>query len=30
MIWLGSVYWICEKCHVVYVQVNAERDADPA
>jgi hypothetical protein len=20
MIWLGSVYWICEKCHVIYVE----------
>lgn len=21
MIWLGSLYWICEKCHTIYVQV---------
>lgn len=20
MIWLGSAYWVCERCHVIYVQ----------
>lgn len=20
MIWLGSAFWICEKCHTIYVQ----------
>ena len=21
MIWLGSAFWICEKCHRIYVQM---------
>jgi hypothetical protein len=24
MIWLGSVFWICEKCHIIYGQVQDE------
>lgn len=23
MIWLGGVYWICETCRVIYVQVQS-------
>lgn len=29
MLWLGSVYWICSKCRVVYVQIaNETRGGD--
>lgn len=24
--WLGSVYWICEPCHVIYVQMTSAEE----
>jgi hypothetical protein len=26
MLWLGSAYWVCEKCHVIYVQAISPRN----
>jgi hypothetical protein len=28
MIWLGSAFWICSKCHQIYVQQVGERTVD--
>ena len=31
MVWLGLAFWICEKCHTIYVQVadGAQSPATP-
>lgn len=28
MIWLGSAFWICAPCHVIYVQTGSEARDD--
>jgi len=27
MIWFGSAFWVCEKCHTIYVQLMPRKQA---